>query len=991
MNSPVAADCPTCGSTALRDGVCSACIFGSALDFLSSGAPAEPAAEAPPRRVGDYDLLEEIARGGMGVVWRARHRRLNRGVALKFVLEGVLPGEMAARRFRQEAEVAAQLSHPHIISVYEVGEADGRYFISMELADGGTLAERLLGGKFPARAAAELAVKLARAVQHAHERGVLHRDLKPGNVLFDAAGEPRITDFGLARLITDRTALTLTGAVMGTPSYMPPEQARGETASVTTAGDIYGLGAILYELLAGRPAFAGGAPVEVLRRVLDEEPPSLADTDRDLETICQKCLAKNPAGRYASARALAEDLDRWLHGEPIRARRMSVPERLWKWVRRRPLLAALWLALTTAAGVITNLVVTSRVEIAEARGAAAASAVESQHRIADRHTTAAILAIDGGDSLRALPSLAEAIRIGTGDARRDRVNRIRFGAILRQAPVLEQMWFPVELQDVHLPATGDVVLFCEFNSVFLRRISDGQEAAPRMDAGDKVLHAVLHPTLSRVIAATASGHVQMWDAVTGEHLAQKDGTFLRAPDLFPDGEPCMAVWSGRSVRRFSPADRDFNSPPLEHPAEVEWAWLGGGRNRILTCAADRRLRVWDAETATVIGEPVPCEAGTALMARPAGSMLVHVRPPEQSGWTIDLTKGGPADPLPVAGEIRAALCASGQILTARSQREGFVVSVPGTGEVSVTATHGSRGNDVRFSADGFRVFTRARDSSGRLWTMDGGRALTPFLWQGNDPRQIGLNAAADRILVSSRDPEVRLWRVRPDHGAVSVASLPPVAARADWLSYQLRDRARALPKALDRPGTGDRPSLRCLTPQAVELRVITADGTDLFPPLVHHASIVDAVLSPDGRCIASFTTSQGVYLWDADTGSQIGPVLRHDRMIEAIEFSPDSLLLASAGAHTLRLWEAATGMAAAPPMLHRAPIYGIRWSGDSHALFTTDNTGAQAEWNVSPEAHPFSELGTLARLYSAHRLTAGGALAPLSLTESRAARKAWRQ
>ncbi|MBL8103853.1 MAG: serine/threonine protein kinase, partial [Anaerolineales bacterium] len=281
----------------------------------------------------------------------ARQRRLNRWVAVKVVSGGALALPDFVKRFRTEAETAAQLDHPNIVPIYEVGEAGGQPFFSMKLLQGGTLVDRVRGAALDPAEAARVMVKVARAVHFAHQRGILHRDIKPNNVLLDTAGEPFLTDFGLAKLIERDSTLTHTIAVLGTPSYMSPEQARGEARMLTTAADVYGLGAVLYELLAGQPPFAGGTSLDTVRMVLEKEPkrPSSLNprVDRDLETICLKCLEKDPKRRYGSAEGLAEDLERWLHHEPIRARRATVLERIEKWVRRRPAVAALAaLALT---------------------------------------------------------------------------------------------------------------------------------------------------------------------------------------------------------------------------------------------------------------------------------------------------------------------------------------------------------------------------------------------------------------------------------------------------------------------------------------------------------------------------------------------------------------------------------------------------------------------------------------------------------------------
>ncbi|HMO66227.1 MAG TPA: serine/threonine-protein kinase, partial [Verrucomicrobiota bacterium] len=354
---PAPASCPGCGARLPADapeGLCPACLLARALEpppAAEADAPTETSVPATPftgtrlRYFGDYELLEEIARGGMGVVFKARQVSLNRLVALKLISAGALATADLVKRFKAEAEAAAALSHPHIVPIHEIGEHGGQHYFSMGLVEGPNLKERLSGRPLPVEEAAALAATLARAVHHAHQRGVLHRDLKPGNVLLDPEGRPHLTDFGLAKLVQKDSTLTHTHAVMGTPAYMAPEQARGETREVTTAADVYGLGAVLYETLTGSPPFAGGTSVETIRQVLDQEPrrPSVFNpkVDRDLETICLKCLEKEPGRRFASAVALAEDLDRWLRHEPIRARPITTPERVKKWVRRRPAIAAL--------------------------------------------------------------------------------------------------------------------------------------------------------------------------------------------------------------------------------------------------------------------------------------------------------------------------------------------------------------------------------------------------------------------------------------------------------------------------------------------------------------------------------------------------------------------------------------------------------------------------------------------------------------------------
>jgi TolB-like protein/Tfp pilus assembly protein PilF len=308
---------------------------------------------------GDYELLEQIGRGGQGVVFRARQKSLNRVVALKVINLGHWASKAHLKRFRREAEAAARLEHPCIVPIYEVGERDGSCYFSMKFVEGGQLDEVAKREPMPIRRAVELMAKVARTVHYAHQHSILHRDIKPGNILLDAKGEPHLTDFGLARLVESESSVTQTLDVLGTPSYMAPEQAVGNNAAVSSATDVYGLGAALYQLLTGQPPFAGGTTYETIKLLEETEPrpPRLLNprVDRDLSTICLRCLEKDPKRRYSSALALAEDLERWLKHEPIAARRVGPLVRGRKWVRRNPSIAvmvAMLLALAVPLGVM---------------------------------------------------------------------------------------------------------------------------------------------------------------------------------------------------------------------------------------------------------------------------------------------------------------------------------------------------------------------------------------------------------------------------------------------------------------------------------------------------------------------------------------------------------------------------------------------------------------------------------------------------------------
>ena len=329
-------------------------------------------------QIGQYQIVEEIGRGGMGVVYKARHRSLGREVALKTILSGPFASVDDRLRFQAEAIAAAKLTHKGIVPIFEVGDAGGQPFFAMPLVEGQSLAARLRTGPLPPHIAARLLQKIASAVAYAHANGVIHRDLKPSNILLAAEGgkspdstndleacEPKISDFGLAKCLSETEDITVTGQIVGTPSYMPPEQASGRRHEVGPAADIYGLGAILYAMLTGEAPFHSDNPLEVILQVIEREPPLPSSlrpgVPRELEWICLKCLEKKPADRYASAADLAADLDRFLRHEPPLARQPTVGHRLQRWIRRKPVLAAHVIGLATAL-LVTQLVFAIRAD-----------------------------------------------------------------------------------------------------------------------------------------------------------------------------------------------------------------------------------------------------------------------------------------------------------------------------------------------------------------------------------------------------------------------------------------------------------------------------------------------------------------------------------------------------------------------------------------------------------------------------------------------------
>ncbi len=576
-----------------------------------------PAALPRIRYFGDYELLEEIARGGMGVVYKARQVSLNRVVALKMILAGQLASDAEVQRFRAEAEAAANLDHPNIVPIYEVGEHEGQHFFSMKLIVQGPKISRDSKGSADQRQTADLVAKVARAVHYAHQRGIIHRDLKPANILVDERGQPHVTDFGLAKRTEGDATVSQSGAVVGTPAYMAPEQAAGKKG-LTTAADVYSLGAILYELLAGKPPFVGKTAMDILLQVMDHEPnpprqvqPAI---DRDLETICLKCLEKNPQGRFSSAQAIAEDLERWLTGEPILARPSTTWERAVKWARRKPALAALMTVSVAAAAVllIGGLVFNAQLQFALRDVTTKQVELAQANRLADERAARAKGILLSANSAIVRPSNPGlALLLGIEGA------ELSPGLLANNA-LLEALDACREQKT--LVGHRDAVLFATFSHDGRRVLTTSADKTARIwnaltgalvttlqGHEEWAASASFSPDDSRVATISQQDKTaRTWDAASGQPLAtmrlrgKQDSQWGSCSVRFsPDGRRVAAAFGGFPDCTAGIWETDTGKEVAllkGHQGPVTSAVFSADGKRVVTASLDRTARIWDAES-----------------------------------------------------------------------------------------------------------------------------------------------------------------------------------------------------------------------------------------------------------------------------------------------------------------------------------------------------------------------------------------------------------
>jgi WD40 repeat protein len=939
--------------------------YATRTNILAPGQPLVPPVHLPapaamPGRpeVPGYELLGELGRGGMGVVYQARHRALNRLVALKMVLSGSHASADDLTRFRREAEAVAHLQHPNIVQIYEVDEAEGRPFFALEYCAAGSLAGRLAGTPLPPERAAPLVETLARAVQAAHEAGVIHRDLKPANVLL--AGEsgaplerlqPKLTDFGLAKKLDDASHQTASGEIMGTPSYMPPEQAAGRVKELGPACDVYALGAILYECLTGRPPFKAATPWETVRQVIAEEPVSPRQlqpkTPRDLETICLKCLEKEPKKRYASARELAEDLRRFRKGEPIQARRVGQAERLLKWARRRPALATAGVLMVVTAVLLGGVAIAGALwrQSERARTLLAGEKAKTEEALGREHEAREQL-----------------------DVAQQKLEQVLY---LQRVMSAHQAWRDNDVAgaDLRLRDCDPARRQWEYRYVYHLCHAD----LLALTGHTAVVHGLAYShDGSRLATASQDGTVRVWDAQTGkqELLLSRHGDSVACVAFSPDGSRLASGSSDKTVRVWAlPGGREQMILQGHTEAVAGVAFSPDGKH-LASGSHDQTVKVWSLETGeverTLEGH---CGEVFGVAFSPDGKHLASGSH-DQTVKVWDAQTGREERTLKghTGWVTDVAFSPDGTRLASASVDQTVRVWEAATGREQLTLRgHSAPVNSVMFSPDGRRLASAAEDSTARLWDAQTGQEV--FVVKGYTDRVHAVAFSPDGTrLASADDRTVRVWdaQVGPEDVTLAGATGPVTGvvfspdgsrvAGAAGLEVRVWDRTSGQTALILRGHAGPvygvafSPDGNRLASASYDRTVKLWDartGEEQLTLRGHAGEVAGVAFSPDGNRLASASYDGTVKLWDAGTGKEVLTLKGHTAQVNGVCFSPDGRRLASAsGDGTVKLWDAQIGQEVHTLKGHSNPVHGVCFSPDGRRVASASQDQTVKVWDA---------------------------------------------
>jgi WD40 repeat protein len=1019
---------------------------GSEMATVAPKAPSVPerdeaaagTADAPPTRldatasqdahlpllsVPGYAVQGVLGKGGMGVVYKAQQIALRRTVALKMILHADHAGADERRRFQAEAEAVAQLQHPNIVQVHEVGEHKGVPYFSLEFCPGGSLETQLDGTPWEPKRAAALVQTLAQAMHAAHQAGLVHRDLKPGNVLLTADGTPKITDFGLVKRL-DVQGNTQTGAVVGTPSYMAPEQAGGKGKEVGPAADVYTLGAILYELLTGRPPFRAATVLETVYQVLHTEPVPVRrlqpKTPKDLETICHQCLEKEPGKRYASAAALADDLRRFSAGEPVTARPVGAVSRLAKWAQRRPAVAALVLAVTLVAGLGLGGILwaygeavqqrravekeaertSHEKERADANAADARSAAEQAKEkaaAAEREKQAAlwqtymarvgradaqILAGELPGAMRTLDSIELAQRGWECRLLRRRAEGTRLTLRGHTAPVFAVAFSP---DGSHLATASND------GTVKVWDVTRGTELATLRGHRAGVGSVAYSPDGSRIASGSGDGTVKVWDANSGTEITTLRGhtDSVHCVAYSPDGSR-LATGDNQKAKVW---DTKTNAEVVTlrgHTDSVMSVAYSPDGSRIATASGnhDRTVKVWDAKSGTEIATLRGHTAQVFSVAFSSdGSYLtsasydgVRVWDAKNGGEVLNLGgKGSTVLSVAYSPDGSRIACASDDTVKVWDARSGT--------EVLTLRGHSARVNSVVYSPDGSRMATASDDQTVKVWDTNGGREVPSLQGHAGAVTCVTYSRDGSHIASASSDNTVKVWDAK---SGTEIATLRGHTACVNSVAFSPDGSRLAsgsedkMVKVWDAKASTEIATLRGHTAEVlggVRSVAYSPDGSRLASASWNSVKVWDAktgtevvtlrghshvAYSPDGSRIASASGGGTVKVWDAKSGTEVMSITLRARtgVVPCVTYSPDGSRIISSSDDGVQVWDARSGIELLTLQGHRGRVPSVASSPDDSRIATASFDNTVKVWDAKSGNDVLTLHGHAAKVYS---------------------------